>query len=150
MAEARRILNPVAVAPPPPVDDDGRRSAYREARAAHWNRVARTLSRVDRFNGGYHARIEELYRWLIPPGQRVLELGCGPGDLLAAVSPAYGVGVDFAADMLAVAAARHPALSFVAADVHELDLGETFDYIILSDVINDLYDVQQVFDRVRR
>jgi len=34
-------------------------------------------------------------KFLIPPGQRVLELGCGTGFLLAALEPSVGVGIDF-------------------------------------------------------
>jgi len=54
-------------------------------------------------------------RFLIPPGKRVLELGCGRGDLLAALKPSYGVGIDFGAETTAKANARHPDLYFVWA-----------------------------------
>ena len=40
-------------------------------------------------------------QFLIPPGKRVLELGCGRGDLLAALKPSYGVGIDFGAETIA-------------------------------------------------
>lgn len=131
-------------------EDDSRLLAYRAARIAHWDGVARDLDRLDRWNHGYHRRLQKRFCWLIPPGQRVLEVGCGAGDLLAAVAPAAGVGVDFSREMLAVAGRRHSGLRFVLADAHDLDLGETFDYIILSDVINDVWDVQRVLERVRR
>lgn len=124
--------------------------AYRDARVAHWNGVAGALDGFDRFNRGYHARLKYLYRWMMTPGSRVLEIGCGQGDLLAAVQPGPGsVGVDFAPAMIARARARHPALRFVEADALDLDLGETFDFIILSDVINDVWDVQLLLNRVR-
>src|SRR5436189_3519462 len=44
---------------------------------------------------GYHFFLKKYYQFLIPAGMRVLELGCGLGDLLAAVKPSAGVGVDF-------------------------------------------------------
>src|SRR5262245_39396103 len=47
----------------------------------------------------YHARLEEIYRFLVPAGGRVLELGCGRGDLLAATRPAVGIGIDFSPEM---------------------------------------------------
>jgi hypothetical protein len=51
--------------------------------------------------------------------------------------------VDFSEAMLARAARRHPRLHFVNADVHALGvLKGPFDVIILSDLINDLWDVQ--------
>src|SRR5512143_2462343 len=44
----------------------------------------------------------------VPPGQRVLDLGCGSGDLLAALQPSYGVGIDVSAAAIETARARHP------------------------------------------
>ena len=76
---------------------------------------------------------------------RVIEIGCGHGDLLAALEPAFGVGVDFSGEMVGAAASRHPDLHFIQADVHELEIKEQFDVIILSDLVNDLWDVQAAF-----
>ncbi len=134
----------------PAVEGDALSAAYRDARIAHWNRVAGALDRVDGVNRAYHARLQDLYSWIITPGARVLEIGCGEGDLLAAVKPADGVGVDFSPAMIARARARHPHLRFVEADALDLQLGDTFDFIILSEVINDVWDVQRLFNRVRR
>jgi SAM-dependent methyltransferase len=92
-----------------------------------------------------------VYRSVVAPGQRVLEVGCGQGDLLAALEPAFGVGVDFSKEMLGRARRRHPRLRFIQADVHALDLtGETFDAVVVSDVVNDLWDVEVVLRQLRR
>jgi len=80
----------------------------------------------------------------------VIEIGCGQGDLLAALKPAVGVGVDFSGEMIKRAVQRHPELRFVQADAHDLSLDETFDVIILSDLVNDLWDVQGVFQQIGR
>jgi hypothetical protein len=40
-------------------------------------------------------------------------------------------------------------LQFFAQDAHELDVSGSFDYVILSDLVNNLWDVQQVFERLR-
>jgi SAM-dependent methyltransferase len=129
-----------------PVEDTAR--DHREARVRHWDRVARGRSRGPNWARGYHERLTAIYRFLVPPRRRVLELGCGPGDLLAAVEPAVGVGMDFSSEMIAWARERHPHLHFVEADVHDLALAEPFDVIILSDLVNELWDVQRVFERM--
>jgi SAM-dependent methyltransferase len=125
---------------------------YTRARVAHWDRVAAGLDDTRRWSGAYHARLEQVYRSVVAPNQRILEIGCGEGDLLAALQPSFGLGIDFAGGMLRRAAQRHPALHFVQADAHQLDMaiGQAFDVVILSDVVNDLWDVELAFRQLKR
>jgi ubiquinone/menaquinone biosynthesis C-methylase UbiE len=99
---------------------------------------------------GYHRLLEKYFSFLIAPGQRVLEVGCGLGDLLASVKPSRGVGVDFSPSAVNLARERHPDLEVLEADAVSFDSNEKFDYVILSDVVNDLPDVQAVLDRLHR
>ncbi len=114
-----------------------------------WDLTARRAQRRLRGNRYYHWRLQEIYRFLVEPGQRVLELGCGYGDLLAALSPGYGVGIDFSGEMVSRAAQRYPHLHFVQMNANDLALDETFDVIVLSDLVNDLWDVQAVLEKCR-
>ena len=123
---------------------------YQQTRMAQWDSVARMRDSWRGWGGSYHRRLAEVYRFLVSPGQRVLEIGCGFGELLAAVEPARGLGVDFSAEMVKRAITRHPDLEFVHADAHDLSfLKETFDVIILSDLANDAWDVQRVLEQIR-
>jgi ubiquinone/menaquinone biosynthesis C-methylase UbiE len=119
---------------------------YFQERSSYWDRSARQRDRTRSWGGYYHRRLAEIYRSLIPAGQRVIELGCGDGDLLAALKPSCGVGVDFSSEMIKLARERHPELTFIQADVHEVELDETFDVVILSDLLNDVWDVQKVLE----
>ncbi len=121
---------------------------YRQERIAHWDEVARKLDTWKGWGGYYHKRLIQIYQYLVAPGQRVLEIGCGMGDLLSALKPSVGLGVDFSEEMVKRARQRHPELHFILADAHELKLNEKFDVIILSDLLNDLWDVQTVFERI--
>jgi len=96
----------------------------------------------------YQQLLRRLYAFWVPAGLRVLEVGCGLGDLLAAVKPVQGVGVDFSPAMIALARARHPELEFQVAEATEFSSGEKFDYILLSDLVNDLPDVQALMERL--
>ena len=51
----------------------------------------------------FHAEDLLYLKFLVGEGARVLELGCGTGDLLAQLEPSYGVGVDFSEGMIAQA-----------------------------------------------
>lgn len=123
----------------------GEATEYREIRRTFWGLATRDSKS---WGGYYRARLCTIYRHLIPEGARVLEIGCGGGDLLAAVKPAVGVGIDFSPEILDGARTAHPALHFVLADAHALTLEpQIFDYVVLSDIVNDLWDVQTMLGR---
>lgn len=108
-------------------------------------------------NRFYHRSLEKYFSFIIPAGSRVLEVGCGTGDLLMAVKPSFGVGIDFSGKMTEIAKSRYPELHFRCFDIEEdsfiVDLdhaNQTFDYIILSDLLHVLWDVQQVLHNLNR
>jgi len=132
----------------PLFDDSG--ITYQQTRMAHWDAIARKRDHWVGAGIWYHHRLAEICAFHVSPNLRVLEIGCGDGRLLAAVKPVRGVGVDFSEEMLARAKQRHPELEFIQADAHDLsEIRETFDVIILSDLINDLWDVQRVFEQLK-
>ena len=98
----------------------------------------------------YQPLLRRYYRFLVPPGMRVLELGCSSGDLLAAMQPARGVGVDFSPAIIEQARRRHPQLEFHVTDAGKFSSDEQFDYILLSDLVNDLPDVQHLLTRLHQ
>ena len=123
-----------------------KRAEYIERRRRYWDEYAENFERWARTRGYYRERLAEIYRFLIPPGARVLELGCGTGDLLASLEPSYGVGLDLSPKMIERAREKYPGLHFFAQDAHEFQLNERFDYIVASDLVNDLWDVQLMLE----
>ena len=57
----------------------------RRNRIGHWDDYARRTAHHIGLGRYYHRRLAAVYGFLVPPGRRVLELGCGRGDLLATV-----------------------------------------------------------------
>lgn len=126
-------------------------SAYTQRRVQHWDEQAARQTRWKSAGGAYHRRLAEIYRQFIPPGSRILELGSGTGDLIGALSPSHAVGLDFSPAMVSLAQSRHPEITFQLTDAHSLEqLDGEFDYIILSDLVNDLWDVQKVITNLGR
>jgi ubiquinone/menaquinone biosynthesis C-methylase UbiE len=117
---------------------------FTRRRIRHWDGVAARKCAPQRPGRYYQELLTHYYRHHIPEGLRVLELGCGCGDLLAALKPRLGVGIDFSTNMVAAGRQRHPGIHFIRADAHALPIQGQFDAIILSDLLNDLWDVQAV------
>ena len=58
----------------------------------------------------YYDGLERLLRFIVPPGRTLLDIGCGNGDLLAALAPELGIGVDVSQAMIDLARRKHPDL----------------------------------------
>ena len=135
--------------PGPSVNGAPRRHAAGRRVAAWFDRYAPERDTWKRLNRFYYQELERLARHTIPAGARVLELGCGTGDLVAAVQPSLGVGLDVSEGMIRVAQRKHaanPRLRFVRADAHALPFQTTFDYVICSDLLGHLEDIQVMLD----
>ncbi len=103
-----------------------------------------------RKNRYYYEEVERIVRFHVPQGSTVLEIGCGTGNLLAAVAPSRGVGIDISPKALEIARSNHPGLTFLVGDAEDIPLSKPFDYILLSDLIGYLDDVQRAFEQLDR
>jgi SAM-dependent methyltransferase len=129
---------------------DSAAQTYQQTRIAHWDTITRQRDSWRSMGGWYHRRLQEIYRFHVGPNQNILEIGCAEGNLLASLKPARGVGIDFSEQMICRARELHPEFEFIHADAHDLsELDEKFDAIILSDLVNDLWDVQRVFEQLK-
>ena len=115
-----------------------------------YNDTAGSREKWKRRNNFYNREIEKYFSFIIPENSRVAEIGCGLGDLLHAVKPAYGVGIDFVPAIIQQARSKYPDLMFYVDDAEELSLNEKFDYIILSDLVACLWDVQKTLGNIRK
>ncbi len=124
---------------------------YQQTRRTHWDAIAQKRDHSRGMGKWYHQRIIEIYSYLIGPNQSILEIGCGTGSLLAQLQPSYGVGIDFSGEMIARARQYQPEFEYHQMDALDLSsLNGEFDIIILSDLVNDLWDVQHTFEQVRK
>lgn len=99
-------------------------------------------------NRYYHQQITKLYQFIIPENQKVIDIGCGTGDLLSALRPKTGVGVDISKNLINIAKKKYPTLTFYTESAERISINEQFDYVVLSDLIGHLNDIQQAFSEL--
>lgn len=103
-------------------------------------------------NSYFYNNDHSYMKFLIGDGKRILELGCGAGQLLNAMNPSYGMGIDLSSNMVSTAQKNYPNLEFIQGDLENEDLISSlpgpFDYIILSDTIGYLDDCAEAFERL--
>ena len=117
---------------------------------ARFNELAPKRERWKERNRYYYDDQERYFKFLVPEDSSVLELGCGTGDLLNALNPGRGVGIDFSLEMLRKAKEKYPDLEFREADIEGMNpWDETFDFLIMADVVGLLRDIEETFRNLR-
>ncbi len=128
--------------------DLGRKETIRNS----YNQLAARRDASCRKNKYYDTLLLDYLRFMIPPGKRVLEIGCGDGDVLRRLEPSRGVGCDLSDAMIAKARRDAPpgeTIDFIQADVESANFNEQFDYVVMSDLVGNLQDIQQALENVR-
>lgn len=92
---------------------------------------------------GKHAFVAQYGKALLDllaarPGERILDLGSGTGDLARKIADAGAtvVGLDNSPDMVAAARAKHPDLEFVAGDATSFAFEWSFDAVFSNAVLH--------------
>jgi 2-polyprenyl-3-methyl-5-hydroxy-6-metoxy-1,4-benzoquinol methylase len=126
----------------------------REHTRKHLASVASRRESWIKRNRYYYELLSRLLRFLVEPEKKVLSVGCGTGNLLSAVRPSNGKGIDICAEIVEIAQQRNPSFNFAVAfpdkdEFHQLfGPDEKFDYILFND-IGDTVDVLQAFQNLR-
>jgi SAM-dependent methyltransferase len=92
----------------------------------------------------------------IRPGDRVLEIGCDRGQVLASINATERVGVDYNSSAIAAGKQQFPELTLIAGEARDyLAKSKPFDVLILSHVLEHvdrpeefLASVKDRFDRI--
>jgi len=116
---------------------------------AYFQKLAPKRQFWKRRNSYYHKSIVKYLKFIVPANQRVLELGCGTGELLNNLEPSYGLGVDFSDEMLRIAAQNYPQLVFKNEEAEKFESKDKFDYVIMSDLFCSLWDAQQALKSLK-
>lgn len=115
----------------------------------HFDTVAGTYDAGKEKYSFYYSNLKKLLGNIISKNSKVLEIGCGTGDLLASLTPKYGVGYDISSKMVALARkkyGRNKKLHFT----HQLSSisSQSFDFVFMSDVIEHLENPEEMFKKI--
>ncbi len=115
--------------------------------------MARDKLYYRRLNKTYYQDLERIHNLLIPKDQRVLEIGCGTGDLLASLKPSYGAGIELDSRISQIASERHNHLHIFNLNAEEMlpeNIGnpEPFDIIVINNTLNTIKDVHELLKKL--
>ncbi|WP_319543677.1 glycosyltransferase family 2 protein [uncultured Pseudodesulfovibrio sp.] len=130
---------------------------YKKSKADHRQEYidlydARANERTADFSGSkgyFYDKLRELVSFYVKPGKRVLAVNADAGHYLTWTEPSYGVGIETAPGLVDVARKAYPEFTFNVCAPEEFEPEEQFDYIIIVDAVNDMFDVQMALEKLR-
>jgi trans-aconitate methyltransferase len=95
---------------------------------------------------------EELLKILSPqPGERILDIGCGTGQLTAQIATqAIVTGIDADPKMIEKAQANYPHLEFAVADARSFQIDTQFDAVFSNATLHWIPEVDAVIQRIHQ
>lgn len=121
----------------------------RDARREHQEMFVADRDEHIQSNRYFYDHLKRVLQFTVEPGKHVLDVRCETGHLLASVRPSYGVGVEISNAMVERASRQHPELHFVQSDPEDLELNQTFDYILFNHIF-DTVDILKALERIKR
>ncbi|EKD24184.1 MAG: hypothetical protein ACD_81C00089G0020 [uncultured bacterium] len=117
--------------------------------AAYFNKIAEKRDQWKKKNSYYHNDIKNFINFLIPQNSTVLEVGCGTGDIVGSLNREGSKGIDISPTMIGIAKHKYPHIAFDVADAEHISETEKYDYVIASDLVGFLEDIQQFLVELR-
>jgi trans-aconitate methyltransferase len=86
----------------------------------------------------------------VKPGERILDLGCGTGDLGKQIQEhgAEIIGIDASPDMIAKAKAKYPELDFSVANGTDFHFDEPFDAVFTNATLHWIHEQDELIECV--
>lgn len=110
---------------------------------SHFDKVSETYDIGKKKYSYYYSNIKLLLSEFVPHNKKVLEVGCGTGDLLASLKSKHGFGMDLSSEMIKIAQKKYTGLKFSTKYPNE-----KYDYIFMTDVIEHLEKPQVVINKI--
>ena len=120
----------------------------RELRA-QFDTLARDYDNIKKRNPYYFSTLKQVFiNRITDKNSKIIEIGCGTGEILGTLAPQVGIGVDISQEMIKIAQFKYPRYSFYCQGLANIDIKEKFDYVILPDVIEYITDLDKAFSNM--
>lgn len=113
----------------------------------HFDNVAKNYDSGKQKYSYYYFNLKKLLRSQIKPNKKVLEIGCGTGDLLVSLKPSKGYGQDISGEMIKIAQYKHKIKNISFST--KWPEGK-YEYIFMSDVIEHIEKPGKEFKKVSK
>jgi len=117
--------------------------------ADHFDLIARDYDNYKKNSWYYYNSLKKLLQDNIGINKKILEIGCGTGDLLVSLKPSSGVGIDISKEMIKVAKRKNKKNKDVWFTTKPIPkVKGIYDYIIMCDVVEHVPDLKSLFEDI--
>ncbi len=119
---------------------------------AYFDQIAAKRLKIRKRNSYYWNNITDYCNYFIHDEDSILEIGCGNGEMLAALKGKKKVGIDISPEMIKNAQNNFSSLEidFEVMPAEDLSFNQKFDVIILSNLVGYVDDIQSVFEELKK
>lgn len=114
----------------------------------HFDKVSSSYDSGKEKYSFYYSNLKKLLGELIPKNKKVLEFGCGTGDLLASLNPKVGYGYDISKKMIGKCKFKYRSMKNLRFST--IWPSDYFDFIFMSDVIEHLENPEVEFKKISK
>jgi hypothetical protein len=97
----------------------------------------------------YYECLKKLLCSIVGENSDVLCIRSDIGQYLDWVRPRRGVGIEISERLTEIARSRHPEFEFRTGSVDSVEIEGTFDYVLILEAVNELFDVQATLESLR-
>ncbi len=116
----------------------------------HFDSIAPKYDKYKKQNPYYYRALKDALKSLIPPGKKVLDFGCGTGEILAHLHPSIGIGYDISPEMVKIAKKKYKKDENLRFVTHLKTISGPFDYLIMIDVVEHLTNLKKSLESLKR
>ena len=124
-------------------------NTYQQKRISFWDKVWNKRQNRKGLGAAYHRRLLEVYKFVLPANSTILEIGSGNGKLLGYLPGTQKLGIDFSQNAVDLARHNFTDCEFICSDLMQFQADQKFDYIILSDLVVDLWDIELALRKLK-
>ncbi len=117
-------------------------------RRAHFESIAADWDHWRGKNRYYHDRLTEFVAGVVAPGGKLLDVGAGTGDLLAALPSEQGIGLNLGKELNEEAKRKYPDLDFRTFDIDNIELPDGFvaDHVVMVNMLDHVHDIWDLLE----
>ena len=118
--------------------------------SGYFNKISSTYNSYKSRNSSYYIALKKIIVNEVGRGGRVLDYGCGTGQILVYLNPSLGVGYDISPGMIRIAKKDYKGSKELKFVSKLEEVKGKYDWVIMADVVEHTPDLERDFRQIKK